>query len=60
MEAESSFPNELLLDDPNRGTRLVREFYEQYHQKTDYTALGRQHRELKADFYRQKLNAQGH
>ncbi|MFN2508147.1 MAG: class I SAM-dependent methyltransferase [Chthoniobacterales bacterium] len=60
MQTRSSFPNELLLNEPNRGARLVREFYEQYHQKTDYTGLGRQHREVKAEFYRQKLRGHGH
>lgn len=60
MNAGSEFPKELLLEEPNRGARLVREFYEQYHQKTNYSGVRGQHREVKAEFYRRKLAAQGH
>ncbi|MEY2531465.1 MAG: hypothetical protein QOI96_1550 [Verrucomicrobiota bacterium] len=64
MSAENRFPEELLLHEPNRGARLIREFYEQYHDVTQipdyYTKYGRQHEEIKAAFYRQWLKRNGH
>lgn len=59
------FPKELLLNEPNRGARLIREFYEQYHeparQRGNYSGVGgRQHEEIKAAFYRRWLAELGH
>lgn len=64
MSAETKFPDELLLNEPNRGARLIREFYEQYHEEKliseCYTAWGRQHEEIKSAFYRRSLEDNGH
>ena len=54
MNPAPVFPTELLLDEPERGARLVREFYEQYHEATRggaYRPGGRQHEKIKADFF---------
>ena len=62
MSAENAFPNELLLDEPDRRARLIREFYEQYGESRPkgYYAWGHQHEEAKTGFYREKLAALGH
>ena len=60
MESDPQFPTELLLCEPNRGARLVQEFYQQYHSTDDQTHLDRQHVEVKAAFYRRSLEALGH
>ena len=63
MNPEPTFPQNLLLHEPDRGARLVREFYEQYHERTRgdvYRPGGRQHEKIKADYYRAQLQAQGH
>lgn len=61
---EQNFPEELLLHEPDRGRRLIREFYEQYHEgKRSPEAAGQRkgrHDETKAAFYRKHLQARGH
>lgn len=62
---EPIFPNELLLDDPGRGRRLIQEFYEQYHERkrsreSGYSRCGKQHEEAKAAFFRKHLQSHGH
>jgi len=64
MSEEDKFPAELFLNEPNRGARLIREFYEQYHEgkrnRSRYTKRGLQHEEIKAAFYREALDLQNH
>lgn len=61
MNAELRFPEELLLNEPDRRARLIREFYEQYNEnKTGYGGWGCQHEEIKTAFYRRCLEANGH
>jgi SAM-dependent methyltransferase len=63
VNSEPIFPKELLLNEPDRGARLVRDFYEQYHEDTPGTGYrrgGRQHEKIKAEYYRTQLQAQGH
>jgi SAM-dependent methyltransferase len=64
MSTKDRFPEELLLHEPNRGVRLVREFYEQYHDvppiPDSCPQLGLQHEEIKAAFYQQWLQRKGH
>jgi SAM-dependent methyltransferase len=61
VNAAPEFPEELLLHEPGRGSRLIREFYEQYSEGTqNYTSYGRQHEEQKSAFYRRQLQALGH
>src|SRR3954465_11230507 len=62
MSAENTFPNELLLNEPDRRARLIREFYEQYGESRPkgYYSWGHQHEEAKTGFYREKLAALGH
>ena len=62
MKAESRFPEDLLLNEPDRRSRLIREFYEQYGESrpTGYYAWGRQHEKAKTAFYRKSLEANGH
>lgn len=63
MKQESTFPDELLLDDPDRRERLIREFYEQYaecRQGGGYGGWGCQHEEIKTGFYRRCLQANRH
>ena len=62
MNAEGRFPHELLLNEPGRRARLIREFYEQYGESrpAGYYAWGRQHEEAKTAFYRKSLEANGH
>ena len=62
MSAETHFPDELLLKEPERRARLIREFYEQYGESRPegYYAWGHQHEEAKTAFYRQNLEALGH
>jgi ubiquinone/menaquinone biosynthesis C-methylase UbiE len=61
MSGAPEFPEELLLREPGRGSRLVREFYEQYNEGgQNYTSWGRQHEEKKSAFYREQLQALGH
>jgi SAM-dependent methyltransferase len=61
-QSQPDFPEELLLHEPDRGRRLVREFYEQYHKKKSaYQGRGYLRKEkydvAKADFYRRHLEA---
>jgi len=64
MSAEDRFPEELLLNEPNRGRRLVQEFYQQYGNTRQnpayYTTIGTQHEEIKRAFYRRWLEVNGH
>jgi SAM-dependent methyltransferase len=64
VRAETKFPEELLLKESNRGARLIREFYEHYHEKKRrrgrYSKCGLQHEEIKAAFYRSCLETNGH
>jgi SAM-dependent methyltransferase len=64
MSESPRFPEELFLNEPNRGARLIREFYEQYHETKRnlgyYTRSGTQHEEIKAPFYRKFLEARGY
>ncbi len=64
MSAEDRFPEELLLNEPNRGRRLVQEFYQQYGNTRQnpayYTTIGTQHEEIKRAFYRRLLEVNGH
>src|SRR3954454_15242796 len=62
MSAEKAFPNELLLNEPDRRARLIREFYEQYGESRPkgYYSWGHQHEEAKTGFYREKLATLGH
>jgi SAM-dependent methyltransferase len=62
MKAANTFPDELLLDEPDRRSRLIREFYEQYGESRPdgYYAWGQQHEEAKTAFYRKCLEANGH
>jgi len=47
MSGENRFPEELLLNEPDRGRRLIREFYQHYADITKtpnyYTEIGPQH-----------------
>jgi SAM-dependent methyltransferase len=60
----NDFPTELLLNEPDRGARLIQEFYEQYHEakqkRGHYRRCGLQHEEMKAAFYRHHLEQNGH
>jgi len=62
MKAESRFPDELLLNEPARGQRLISEFYQQYGESrpNGYFAWGHQQEETKTAFYRKVLEANGH
>jgi hypothetical protein len=62
ISAENRFPDELLLHEPDRRARLIREFYEQYGESrpTGYYDWGRQHEEAKTAFYRKSIEANGH
>jgi SAM-dependent methyltransferase len=62
MSAANNFPDELLLNEPDRRARLIREFYEQYGESrpTGYYDWGRQHEEAKTAFYRKNLETLGH
>ena len=61
MSAEGRFPEELLLNEPNRGRRLVQEFYQRYARNPAfYTTIGTQHEEIKGAFYRRWLEINGH
>jgi SAM-dependent methyltransferase len=59
---QNRFPDELLLHEPDRRGRLIREFYEQYGESrpTGYYDWGRQHEEAKTAFYRKSIEANGH
>jgi SAM-dependent methyltransferase len=48
------------LDEPDRGRRLIGEFYEQYQEISDYKSWGEQHEEIKAAFFRRALRANQH
>lgn len=60
MSARVEFDTDLLLDEPGRGTRLIREFYEQYHEEGCHEMCGRQHEVTKAAFYRTCLDTNKH
>jgi SAM-dependent methyltransferase len=54
------FDEELLLNEPGRGARLVQEFYEQYHETSSYKGWGGQHEKIKSAFYRRCLEGNHH
>src|SRR5205823_2426128 len=58
------FPEELLLNEPERGRRLVQELYQQWgnvrQNPAYYTTIGTQHEERKSTFYRRWLEQHGH
>ena len=58
----NKFPDELLLNEPDRRARLISEFYQQYGESRPdgYYAWGRQHEEAKTAFYRKHLQANSH
>jgi SAM-dependent methyltransferase len=64
MSDEIRFPDELMLNEPNRGARLIQEFYEQYHEpkreRGHYGKHGTQHEEIKSAFYRRWLESNSH
>ena len=64
MSGENRFPEELLLNEPDRGHRLIREFYKHYADITKtpnyYTEIGPQHETTKTAFYRRWLERNGH
>jgi len=60
MNSDTQFDEKLLLKDPQRGWRLIREFYEQYHETSSYKTWGGQHEEIKAAFFRSSLEANDH
>ena len=64
MEHQPNFPEELLLHEPDRGGRLIQEFYEQYHEgkRSAEAAAQRKgrHDDVKAAFYRKHLQARSH
>src|SRR2546423_15471496 len=64
MDPKNRFPEELLLNEPNRGRRLVQEFYQAYgdvrKNPAYYTTIGTQHEEIKSAFYRRWLELNGH
>jgi SAM-dependent methyltransferase len=64
VNSQSDFPEELLLREPDRSRRLIREFYEQYHEAARtrdaaYERKGR-HDETKAAFFRKALETHRH
>ena len=64
MSGENRFPEELLLNEPDRGRRLIREFYQHYADITKtpnyYTEIGPQHEKIKTTFYRRWLERNSH
>jgi len=63
MSGENRFPEELLLNEPDRGHRLIREFYQHYADIAQtpnyYTEIGPQHEKIKTTFYRRWLERNG-
>jgi len=59
-----SFPSERLLNEPFRGQRLLREYYQQYHAKADPNAKlktnGGKYGFIKAPFFAEALTRLGH
>jgi SAM-dependent methyltransferase len=60
MNTPLQFDEKLLLNEPDRGPRLIREFYEQYDEVSSYKGWGRQHEKVKSVFYRRCLEANHH
>ena len=58
--AHPRFDDSFLLDEPARGTRLIREFYEQYSEPRNYKGRGGQHEKIKAEFFQKCLDANHH
>ncbi len=54
------FDEQLLLHEPDRGRRLIREFYEQYSETRNYKGRGGQHEKIKAAFFQKHLDANHH
>jgi len=57
MSARAEFDQDLILGEPDRGTRLISEFYAQYHGTGCHGARRGQHEETKAAFYLKCLEA---
>lgn len=57
-------PDDLMLDEPQRGARLIREFYERYHERLSedglYGEVDAPYDARQADFFRRALSAHGH
>jgi len=51
---------QFLLHEPDRGRRLIREFYEQYSETRNYKGRGGQHEQIKAAFFQKHLDANHH
>jgi hypothetical protein len=61
MTAKDGFPEELLLNEPDRRVRLIRELYEQFNEeRPTYGGWGFQYEKIKTAFYRRCLEANGH
>ena len=64
MSGDNRFPEELLLNEPDRGRRLIREFYQDYADITKtpnyYTKIFPEHETTKTAFYRRSLERNGH
>jgi len=64
MGGGNRFPEELLLNERDRGHRLIRELYKDYAEITKrpnyYPAIGQQHEKIKTTFYRRWLERNGH
>src|SRR5438093_7766454 len=63
MRSENKFPEHLLLNDPNRGRRLVYEFYQLWGETKQnpayYVTIGPQHEQIKSAFYQDWLKLNG-
>jgi len=62
MKGEDKFPEEMVLNAPERRAGLIGEFYQQYGEARPqgYYAWGHQHEETKTTFFRERLAALGH
>src|SRR4051794_28705139 len=60
MSVRVEFDPDLILDEPERGARLIGEFYAEYHEKGCCGSRRRQHEEIKAAFYRKCLATHNH
>lgn len=64
MDGGNRFPEELLLNEPDRGHRLIQEFYQNYadiaRTPDYYMAIRGQHEKIKTTFYRRWLERSGH
>jgi SAM-dependent methyltransferase len=62
--SDKRFPEELLLNEPDRGRRLVQELYQDWSNARQnpayYATIGTQHEQIKSAFYRRWLAFNGH